>query len=197
MDAARELDEAYVYEGEQTCAADSMCVSACPVGIDTGKFVKSLREQRNGRAAQAGWKAAAKQWDAVTANASRALTGAYYLPAGLVQKVTDVARGLASAELVPEYQKHLGKGGRRRSGLGPVVGDLYARPSAVFMPACVNAMVGPERQASDGIGATEAFVRLAERAGLALLVPDDVDALCCGTPWASKGMAEGLSLIHI
>ncbi|PAT02824.1 FAD-binding oxidoreductase [Corynebacterium sp. NML 150383] len=191
VDAARELDEAYVYEGEQTCAADSMCVSACPVGIDTGKFVKSLREQRNGRAAQAGWKAAAKQWDAVTANASRALTGAYYLPAGLVQKVTDVARGLASAELVPEYQKHLGKGGRRRSGLGPVVGDLYARPSAVFMPACVNAMVGPERQASDGIGATEAFVRLAERAGLALLVPDDVDALCCGTPWASKGMAEG------
>ena len=40
-----ELDEAYEYMGIETCAVDSMCRTACPVGIDTGKFIKRLRRE--------------------------------------------------------------------------------------------------------------------------------------------------------
>ena len=36
------LDE-YEYDALETCAADGTCMLACPLGIDTGKFVKSLR----------------------------------------------------------------------------------------------------------------------------------------------------------
>jgi D-lactate dehydrogenase len=49
-------------------------------------------------------------------------------------------------------------------------------------------MFGP---AAEGIGVTEAFRRLAERAGVRLVVPEGVDALCCSTPWTSKGYAGG------
>jgi D-lactate dehydrogenase len=49
-------------------------------------------------------------------------------------------------------------------------------------------MFGP---AGDGVGVTEAFRRLAERAGVRLAVPDGVDALCCSTPWTSKGYSGG------
>jgi len=45
--------------------------------------------------------------------------------------------------------------------------------------------------AGDGVGVTEAFRRLAERAGVRLVVPADVDALCCSTPWTSKGHTAG------
>src|SRR5699024_3512931 len=49
MDAARhrgddalvaELEEQYEYDAIDTCAADCMCATACPVGIDTGQLVK-------------------------------------------------------------------------------------------------------------------------------------------------------------
>ncbi len=41
------------------------------------------------------------------------------------------------------------------------------------------------------IGATAAFLRLAERAGVSLVIPDGLGSLCCGTPWKSKGMSKG------
>src|SRR6185436_8291508 len=40
------LDE-FEYEALETCAADGTCSLACPVGIDTGKFVKQLRARQN------------------------------------------------------------------------------------------------------------------------------------------------------
>lgn len=58
----------------------------------------------------------------------------------------------------------------------------------MYVPACVNAMFGAQK---GGIGVTESFIRLAERAGVALSVPEGIDSLCCGTPWTSKGMAKG------
>ena len=33
----------FAYKGEQTCAADGMCATRCPVNIDTGKLIKKYR----------------------------------------------------------------------------------------------------------------------------------------------------------
>ena len=45
-DAARlkEMREAYAYDGEAMCAADGMCQEKCPVKINTGELVKSIRK---------------------------------------------------------------------------------------------------------------------------------------------------------
>ena len=43
----------FEYDALETCAADGTCLLACPVGIDTGKFVKGCaREQHSERAEQ-------------------------------------------------------------------------------------------------------------------------------------------------
>ena len=192
---ANELAEAYEYQGIDTCAVDSMCVTACPVGIDTGKFVKKLRSQRTGakqEVTRAAWAGAAKAWPAVPTVASAALTGVNVLPTGLVQKVTDVARALVGEDIMPEYQPELGRGGKLRSRLGEHVG-APGEHIAVYVPACVNTMFGPS---GSGVGATDAFVALAERAGVSLRVPKDIDALCCGTPWTSKGMKKGHEIME-
>lgn len=42
----RELQSIYDYQGEQTCAADGMCQVKCPVKINTGEMVKTLRAER-------------------------------------------------------------------------------------------------------------------------------------------------------
>ena len=188
------LDDAYQYDGIDTCAVDSMCVTACPVKIDTGKFIKTLRREQAGAVKSAGWAAAAKAWGPGNALASTALTGAYILPTKLVQQVTNVARALVGDDTVPQYRPELTKGGKTRSkAFGTRVGKAGVEPSGVFVPACVNSMFGPQGQ---GVGASEAFARLVERAGLALTVPENIDGLCCGTPWSSKGMAAGHDIMQ-
>lgn len=188
----RELERDYDYAGVDTCAVDGMCQTACPVLINTGSLVKRLRRENAGRVASTAWSGAARSWGAATRAASAGLTLADRLPGGLVTAATDVARAVLGADAVPRYTDDLPPGGSPRSRLGSSIGAPDAAPVAVFLPACVNTMFGP---AGDGIGVTEAFRRLAERAGVRLVVPDRVDSLCCSTPWTSKGYAGGRAVI--
>ena len=185
---AKELDRDYDYSGIDTCAVDGMCVTACPVLINTGQLVKRLRREDANPVLAAGWKAAAKAWGPVTRAGSVALSVADTVPVGLVKAATTLGRGVLGADTVPEYSADLpggGQGRRSRAGsLGSGTGDAIA----VYLPACVNSMFGPE---GGGVGATEAFVRLAERAGVRVVVPEGIEAMCCSTPWTSKGYAGG------
>ncbi|WP_256728905.1 FAD-binding and (Fe-S)-binding domain-containing protein [Microbacterium oleivorans] len=191
-----ELERDYDYAGIDTCAVDGMCQTACPVLINTGSLVKRLRREGASPGADAAWAGAARGWGAVTRAASTALSVADRVPAAAVTAVTDVGRAVVGADTLPRYDADLPRGGRARGRLGSHVGPSGAEPAAVFLPACVNTMFGPADTgtatgAGPGIGATEAFRRLAERAGVALVVPNGVDGLCCSTPWTSKGHAPG------
>ncbi|MET8805842.1 (Fe-S)-binding protein, partial [Streptomyces sp. NPDC004546] len=63
-----------------------------------------------------------------------------------------------------------------------------AEPRAVFFAACIGSVFAPEG-ASDGAAA--AFLRLCDRAGVPVVVPEGLTGLCCGTPWQSKGYTAG------
>jgi len=78
----RALTRGFAYRGEQTCATDGMCASKCPVGIDTGALIKSLR----GESKTAWQRAAAK----VVAGRFAAVLGGMRLGLRLLQS----ARGL-------------------------------------------------------------------------------------------------------
>lgn len=185
---ARELDRDYDYAGVDTCAVDGMCVTACPVLINTGALVKRLRREDQNPVLAAGWKAAAHGWGAVSRGAAAALTVADHVPAGLVKAATTVGRALLGADTVPEYSADLPAGGSARGPLTGCLGSGPGDPVAVYLPACVNSMFGA---AGEGIGATSAFARLLERAGVRVVVPEGIEALCCSTPWTSKGYAGG------
>ena len=53
----KRLLKSYRYPGMDTCAADGLCATQCPVEIDTGKMIKALREEAHGplATAVAGW----------------------------------------------------------------------------------------------------------------------------------------------
>ena len=188
----RELERDYDYAGVDTCAVDGMCQTACPVLIDTGSLVKRLRREDAGRLASTAWSGAARSWGAATRVASAGLTVADRLPSTLVTAATDLGRAMLGADAVPRYTGDLPAGGSARGRLGSSIGAGSGAPVAVFLPACVNTMFGP---AAGGVGVTEAFRRLTERAGVRLVVPERVDALCCSTPWTSKGYAGGREVI--
>src|SRR5690606_3577087 len=108
-------------------------------------------------------------------------------PAPLVTAATDAARAVLGTEHVPRWTPDLPGGGRPRRPQAP------ATPAAVYLPACIGAMFGPEPAGDDGSGqgVQDAMLALARRAGVTLRVPDGIAGMCCGTPWSSKGYPAG------
>jgi len=180
---AEELAQSYEYSGIQTCAVDGMCATACPVNINTGDLVRRLRREDHGRLADKTWTLAARHWSGATRAAGAALTAAAAVPAALPSAASRAGRALADADTMPQWSPDLPGGGAPRIRPAPV-----DEPEAVYLPACVNAMFGP---ADHGSGVQIGFEVLCAAAGVSLLVPANIDALCCGTPWSSKGMATG------
>ncbi|MDQ0754181.1 FAD-binding and (Fe-S)-binding domain-containing protein [Arthrobacter sp. B3I4] len=193
---AARLRKDYDYDGVQTCAADGMCVTACPVLINTGDLVRRLRKENANAVAEAGWSAAADRWGAVTAGGGLALTVAKAMPAPLAKAATAVGRAVLGAETVPAYDAVLPAGGsRRRPRQDP---DSIA----VFFPACIGTMFGPADAPGGtgkgtGKGSAQAFLDLCERAGIGLTVPEGIESLCCGTPWKSKGFSQGYAAMSM
>ncbi|MGO2584378.1 MAG: FAD-binding and (Fe-S)-binding domain-containing protein [Brachybacterium tyrofermentans] len=148
---AAAIRSAYEYEGLETCAVDGMCVTACPVGINTGDLVRRLRAEDASAAPNAAWKAAAGNWDLLTRGASAAMGVAGKLPQVLPRAATDVGRALLGSDVVPQYRGELPRRGgsaRRAGGRGRASADV----SAVYLPACVHTMFGAaeEPRSSDG-----------------------------------------------
>ena len=171
------LDDDYDYDGLDTCAADGMCATACPVLINTGDLVKRLRAEGSSRTSERAWTTAAGHWGTATRAASAALSVADRLPGPVPVALSRAGRRVAGAEAVPLYDPALGAGGEVRRTLT----DPDAE--AVLFSACVGTMFGG--------GADAALRTLAERAGVRLRTPDDLPSLCCGTPWKSKGHRDG------
>ena len=185
-----ELEKDYDYSGVQTCAVDGMCQTNCPVLINTGALVKRLRREEANPVLAVGWKAAAAGWGPMTTVASAALSVADAMPVGLVAGVTKIGRAVLGADVMPEYSADLPGGGASRAKVRGVRGSGEVR--AVYMPACVNEMFGPD---GDGPGATSALLTLLDRAQVAVVIPDGIGSMCCGTPWSSKGYQAGHDLM--
>jgi D-lactate dehydrogenase len=182
LDLVRELDREYGYDGLDSCAADGMCQAACPVGINTGELVKRLRAERGGPLAAAAWTGAARHWGTATRVGAIALSTAKAMPAPVAGTATRVARAALGADRVPRYDAGLPGGGTARRPR-PV-----RDPVAVYVPSCIGALFGP---AEGSRGVREAFLALCDRAGVRVTVPDGIGAMCCGTPWTSKGHLRG------
>jgi len=173
----REIDAATGFAVIDTCAADGMCATACPVQIDTGALVKRLRAERAAPLDQRMWGSAARHWAGLTSGASRALSAARRMPS-LAARSSRVMRRVLGAERVPQWDRGLPRGGRAREPR-PVLDAV-----AVYLPACVGTMFGPEPGYP---GVQAAFLTLCEQADVPVAIPDGIAASCCGTPFASKG----------
>jgi len=150
------------YEVLETCAADGSCQLACPVGIDTGKLVKELRQAQHPERAERRARATARRWAAVE-GASR--VGLRF--GGPLARRTERGRALPP----PARAK--------------LPATLHTGAAAVYVPSCTNRIFGP----GEGHSVLEAMVEVSARAGLPVWIPDDVLGSCCGLPWSSKGFA--------
>jgi D-lactate dehydrogenase len=182
------LDE-YEYDAIETCAADGTCELACPVGIDTGKFIKGLRERERTERSQRVALRLAERWESVERGARRSLAAGNSggIARSAARGASRLVRRAVSDELVPEWPPNMPK---------PAPAELpetaRGEAAAVYMPACVNRIFGRARDGSqNGSSLAQALVEVSARAGQPLWIPPDVAGHCCSTPWTSKGFRAG------
>jgi D-lactate dehydrogenase len=176
----------FAYEGDATCAGDSMCATSCPVAIDTGALVRQLRAAERPGSARglAGW--TARHLDVATAAARTGLRLARVLRAlPLGAYALDAATALGH-RLAPSVVPRLGpEVALPRAATAPRLAARAGAPVVCFRP-CFARVLG----ALPGEPAAVTLPELLARAGFAPVEPPGPDALCCGMPFASKGYPE-------
>ena len=183
-----ELEKAYAYQGIDTCAATGLCAQRCPVGINTGELVKKLRARSAHNVKTADWLGnhftttlQGARFMLHAANGARMLLGAPRLG-----KIS-AALTRASKGRVPLWTNAMPQP-ERPIRFSPPVND--ARPRVVYLAACVSRVMGPAAGDSEQMSLLDKTRGLLEKAGYQVVFPDNMDSLCCGQPFASKGYAE-------
>ncbi|HXB95903.1 MAG TPA: FAD-binding and (Fe-S)-binding domain-containing protein [Puia sp.] len=170
------LDQ-YRYDGLDTCAVDGLCSTACPVDINTGDLVKRLRKENhsawgNRMALFVARKFRAAEWAVGTGLRIGAGINRVFGKRTMNRLTKTMRKMIPLMPLWPEElgaPPHLpptGKGGR----------------SVVYFPACVSRVMSV-----GGRSVMEAMIRVSRKAGIDVLLPENIRGACCGQIFSSKG----------
>jgi D-lactate dehydrogenase len=186
------LERDFAHSVVDTCAADGMCATVCPVHIDTGTLVKRLRSEEHGPRARAAATWLAGKFGLVEAMMVLGVRAGHVLEAVLGARA--IASFIRLFERVigmrlPKWSEAIPRVPRRRR----TTASPPATPEAVFFPSCMTRIMGRPRGEERSL--TDVVQVLARRAGVEVLVPDDATGACCGLTFGSKGYVDGHRLL--
>lgn len=176
------------WEGLDTCAGDGMCATACPVEIDTGELVRGLRAEARSPLARSIATTLAGHLGALERGARGALhltdLAAEVIGAGALEALSSLG-SRALGRRLPAFSAGLPRAGR------PPLATASLEPELVYFATCTSRVLGAPR-GGPAISAAEAFLRVADRAGIGMRAPA-LPGRCCGLPFAAKGFPEARS----
>ncbi|HEY2136383.1 MAG TPA: FAD-binding and (Fe-S)-binding domain-containing protein, partial [Xanthobacteraceae bacterium] len=165
-----------------TCVACGLCETACPVDINTGTLAKAIHGRSQGAVARSVAGALGARYDVAVGAMRVGLTAVSAFDAltrSLGFDVVGPALHVATENRAPF--------GSRRAGAN-IQPLASARPGeharAVYFASCPGRMFGP---GPDGEQLSTTLARLAGKAGIELVTPQQEENLCCGHPFDSKG----------
>ena len=98
----QELESDYRYLGEETCAADGLCSTSCPMGINVAELTHRIRQENIGSGAKALWTFAGSHYHSVK-NGLRGVLGLANLGRNILgaKAMASLGRGLHSSLGLP------------------------------------------------------------------------------------------------
>ncbi|WP_373846468.1 FAD-binding and (Fe-S)-binding domain-containing protein [Bacteroides heparinolyticus] len=192
LQEAKKLEKQYRYLGDQTCAGDGLCSTSCPMGINTGDLTHLVRQEalpKNSLGYKAG-DFAANHFAGVKSVLRSTLRLADFGHSLLGTKaMSTVAKGMHKALGVPLWTPAMPK------ALQPVPRPMEdagktEKLFVVYFPSCINQTMGLSKKSPVEQALVNKMIALLQKAGYEVIFPNEMEKLCCGTIWESKGMPE-------
>ena len=184
------LRKQYKYYGDQTCAADGLCSSSCPMKINTGELTHLIRQldmNQNKAGYQVGEFAANHMAGIKTglrlvldvANLGHTVIGSSLM--------TSICNGLNKAGL-PLWTTAMPK--KIKQPKQSRLQTLNSPMKVVYFPSCINQTMGLAKGAPVKHSLVEETCQLLAKAGYDVIFPKGMEKMCCGQIWESKGMLD-------
>lgn len=181
------LEEAYQYDGIETCATCSLCSTVCPVAIDTGSLTKYLRNHQISQREDKTAESIANHFTSTlngmrfglsAANMVHTLLGTKNMES-LTSKMRDWSNGK-----IPLWSKSLPKANRINKN---AVKLIASSKKVVYFTSCINRAMGQSKADEEQNTLFNTTLELLTKAGYEVIFPASLDNLCCGMPFSSKG----------
>ena len=181
----------YKYWGNQTCAGDGLCSMSCPMHINTGELTHDIRQAelpKGSKGYQLG-DFAARHFAGIKNSLRPVLILADTAHAVMgTTLMTSLTRGIHQTLSIPLWTPAMPKAYRIRKQLRS---RITAKPDkVVYFPSCINQTMGLVRKSPEEMALVDKMVSLLQKGGFEVIFPDNMDKLCCGTIWESKGMMD-------
>jgi D-lactate dehydrogenase len=170
------LQSTYKYNGMDTCAGCGLCSTACPLGIETGALIRNQRSQSASGLARGIGNFTARHFAATAALARGGLHVGHAAASVFGHRAITALSGGAWRGYMP---------GGTRGGCGAASGGDGER--VVYFAGCPGRVFGDDHERRP---LAEVVVRVLERAGFAPVLPKEINGLCCGQPYESKGLFD-------
>lgn len=184
----KQLEKDFRYMGDDTCAATGLCALRCPVGINTGELIRDMRTAR----VKSGEKIARWTAEHFTTMTKGARLGLKVVSATSklvgqrrMGKITDALHEY-SFGLIPYMSPYL-----PQSTTLPKIPKLVAgHEKVVYLPSCVARTMGAAVEDPEQRPLAAVVEQLLDKAGFSIIYPQQLDSLCCGMPYNSKGIVS-------
>ena len=202
---AAEMQKQYTYWGMETCATDSLCAIKCPVKVDTGKLIKEMRHASHSPAAEKKAVKIASNMDKVTAGMRAGLNITYAMRVAMGKKVFGTL-AMAARKLtcgaIPMWNEHFPKAAHKINytsvepagwnGNGTADGTAAAGHggTVVYFPSCITRSMGVSKSYCNELEITRLTEKLLLKAGYKVIYPENMNKLCCGMAFSSKGYVD-------
>ena len=184
----RRLQKQYRYAGNQTCAGDGLCATSCPMNINTGDLTHVIRQTEIPRGSF--WYAigngTAKHFSTVKAFLRGILSLANVAHSVLGTKIMTVLAKAMHAIHLPLWTPAMPRPFRNRK----LKIENQTSKKVVYFPSCINQTMGLEKASPEKLPMMSEMVALLQKADYEVIFPKNMNNLCCGTIWESKGMPD-------
>lgn len=185
------LVKGYKYWGNKTCAGDGLCSTSCPMHINMGELTHVIRQQEmpEGSMGYTIGNFAANHFAGMKSALRPVLTLADTAHTVLGTKaMSAITGGMHSLLNIPLWTPAMPKAFH-------VDKHLEARQpkeknKVVYFPSCINQTMGLPHKSPEEMALVNKMVSLLNKAGYEIVFPKNMDKLCCGTIWESKGMMD-------
>jgi len=185
----KKFKKQYQYDGIETCATCSLCSLSCPVGIDTGSLTKKLRSEQIGSFGHKVAAGMAKYYAGILSAGRVAMSGVKFvnnhvISDSIMTKMSTTLRSL-TRDTMPLWTRSLPSGYRFK-------GKTYLRSEekVVYFSSCINRTMANPNEKDGELPIDVVIIRILERAGYEVIIPQNIDKLCCGMPFGSKGYTQ-------